>query len=306
MINNIKSRGFITIATGKEEYYQLAENLLKSYRCFSKNPLPFAILCDRENNHTVDFDNVIVFENGSSNSYLDKLCLGDYIPYDENIFIDADCLAFGDLNKLFDYFQRADDFSCFGRVLPLEDKSGWFEYDNIGKLQNRVSYVIGLHGGIYFMRKGAVVEKVFDEAKSFISDYASFNFKGEFETPGDEPLVALSMAINDCRPIPFRLEAICCYWECLKNISIDITEGKALIHGDSYINTILVHWGTRFTKGLEYKKQVELLNIIRLNYDDQNKRIMKCKKKYAILFLTERINKLTRRIYSKIKRTIHV
>jgi len=306
MINNIKSRGFITIATGKEEYYQLAENLLKSYRCFSKNPLPFAILCDRENNHTADFDKVIVFENGSSNSYLDKLSLGDYIPYDENIFIDADCLAFGDLNKLFDYFQRADDFSCFGRVLPLKDKSGWFEYDNIGKLQNRVSYVIGLHGGIYFMRKGAVVKKVFEEAQRFIPDYASFKFKGKFETPGDEPLVALSMAVNNCRPIPFRLEAICCYWECLKNISIDITEGKALILGNPYIKTMLVHWGTRFTKGLEYKKQVELLNIIQCDYDDQNKRIVKCKKKYALLFLKERINKLTRRIYSKIKRTIHV
>ena len=46
------------------------------------------------------------------------------LPYDVNIFIDADCIAYGDLNKLFDMFKDADDFSCFGRVLPLNDKTG--------------------------------------------------------------------------------------------------------------------------------------------------------------------------------------
>ena len=41
----------------------------------------------------------------------------------------------------------ADDFSCFGRVLPLNDKTGWFEYENLGELKQKVSYVVGLHGG---------------------------------------------------------------------------------------------------------------------------------------------------------------
>lgn len=50
------TRGFITIATGKELYYQLAQNLLKSYRLYSRNPMPFAILCDRENTYTEQFD----------------------------------------------------------------------------------------------------------------------------------------------------------------------------------------------------------------------------------------------------------
>ena len=63
-----------------------------------------------------------------------------------NIFIDADCLAYGDLNVLFDVFDSADDFSCFGRVLPLDDKTGWFEYEHLGELRPRVTNVIGLHG----------------------------------------------------------------------------------------------------------------------------------------------------------------
>lgn len=94
------TKGFITLATGKEEYYRLARNLLRSYRFFCAEPLPFAILADRENECTTEFDNVILFRDGATNSYLDKLSLGEYLPYDINIFIDSDCLAFGDLNRL--------------------------------------------------------------------------------------------------------------------------------------------------------------------------------------------------------------
>lgn len=44
----VMKNGFFTIATGDEQYYKMAHNLLRSYRHFTKNPLPFAILCDRE------------------------------------------------------------------------------------------------------------------------------------------------------------------------------------------------------------------------------------------------------------------
>ena len=65
------TRGFITIATGKELYYQLAQNLLKSYRLYSRNPMPFAILCDRENTYTEQFDQTVILEH-PLNSFWDK------------------------------------------------------------------------------------------------------------------------------------------------------------------------------------------------------------------------------------------
>ena len=64
------TKGFITIATGKEEYYQLARNLLHSYRYFCAEPLPFAILADRENEYTAEFDNVLLFSWRFSSFYV--------------------------------------------------------------------------------------------------------------------------------------------------------------------------------------------------------------------------------------------
>lgn len=297
-----KSKGFITVATGKEEYYRLAQNLLHSYRYFCDTPLPFAILCDRENEFTTEFDDVLIFRGEAVNSYLDKLKLGENLPYDANIFIDADCLAYGDLNRFFDYFEGADDFSCFGRVLPLEDKTGWFEYENLGELQGKVSYVLGLHGGIYFMRKGDTSRKVFSDAQALIPDYSKFKFKGRFDTPGDEPLIALSMAINHCHPIPFKGGAICCYWERVGCMSIDIAEGKAMIKNEPKETINLVHWGTRYTRELEYQKQIELLHIVEIYGIKDSGRLRKCRVKYGILMEVERRKKFAVRVINKIKR----
>ena len=297
-------KGFITIATGNKEYYRLARNLLRSYHFFCKERLPFTILCDQENEYTEEFDDVIFYKNSATNSYLDKLNLGEYILYDETIFIDADCLAFGDLNQLFDYYQNADSFSCFGRVLPLDDTTGWFEYDNLGKYKNKVSYVVGLHGGIYYMRKGKIVKEIFHFAKALIPDYSKFKFKGKFDTPGDEPLVALSMALNNCHPIPYRLEAICCYWEYVDCIKIDIVKPEARIERGTGVDTILAHWGTRYTKELEYQRQIELLEILMDDIQEKKHRISKCNKKYDKLITIQKQKKYILRVINKIKRIV--
>ena len=60
-----QTKGFITVATGKEEYYQLAANLCVHIIC-SAITLPFAILADQKNTYTDKFDDVIVFPDGAS------------------------------------------------------------------------------------------------------------------------------------------------------------------------------------------------------------------------------------------------
>lgn len=254
------SHSFLTIAMGDEKYYKMATNLLQSYRYFSKSPLPFAILADRENEYTAKFDDVMLLENAHCN-YLDKLSMLESLPYDVNIFIDADCIAYGDLNKLFDMFKDADDFSCFGRVLPLNDKTGWFEYENLGELKQKVSYVVGLHGGVYYMRKSKRCDAVAETAKALVPRYKEYSFKGNFATPGDEPLIALSMALNDCKPIPHDLRGILCYWEYVGQMRLSITDGVAAVK-NTEVRTDLLHWGTRFTITPLYRKQIADLRTL--------------------------------------------
>ena len=297
------TKGFITIATGNEIYYKMAVNLLRSYKYCSSSPLPFAIIADEHNEFTKEFDDVRIFNEAKCN-YLDKLEMYDYLPYDINIFIDADCLVYRDINRLFDIFENADDFSCFGRVLPLDDKTGWFEYENLNSdLQNQIDYVVGLHGGIYYMRKTDLCKKVFDSAKKFSEEYYSYGFKGKFTNPGDEPLIALSMAVNKCKPIPHDFSAIFCYWECENSIKLSLKNNSAYVIPES-IYTDIVHWGTRFTKTPVYQKQISALDLlienksgVMLNLSDF---------KYSMIILGNRILRFAKRVFNKIKRILHL
>ena len=293
-------KGFVTVATGKEQYYKIARNLLRSYRFTTKEPLPFAVFCEQENEYTKEFDEVRVYPN-ATRSYLDKLEMFDLLPFDINIFIDADCLAFRDINRLFEIFEDADDFCCFGRVLPLDDKTGWFEYDNLNdELKEKTNYVVGLHGGIYYMRRTEKCKAVFDCAKEFAENYADYKFKGKFETPGDEPVVALSMAVNNCKPIVHDLTSIICYWEHENLFKVNIEKGTALSK-DIQISTDIVHWGTRFTESLPYKKTMAALNLSLEN--KSGIAITLSNIRYCVLTLFEQITKLCNRIINKIKRT---
>lgn len=295
------TKGFITVATGDKHYYKIALNLLKTYRLACDEPLPFAIFCDEENEYTKEFDDVRIYEN-ATRSYLDKLEMFSMLPYDINIFIDADCLVFKNINRLFDMLSDADDFCCFGRVLPLDDKTGWFEYDNLNdELKGKIDYVVGLHGGIYYMRKTELCKKVLDDAKAFSENYADYKFKGKFSTPGDEPVVALSMAVNKCKPIPHDLSALICWWEYENNFKLDISSGAAFCK-KLETDTDIIHWGTRFTKTLPYLKQVSLAEL-EISGKSRFKKLL-TGARFDVLMLFEKINRLKIRVLNRLKRAL--
>ncbi len=297
------TKGFITVATGSEKYYKMAVNLLHSYRYCSSSPLPFAIIADEHNQFTKEFDQVCIFDAAKCN-YLDKLEMFEHLPYDINIFIDADCLVYRDINRLFDEFSDADDFSCFGRVLPLDDKTGWFEYDNLrDDIKTQIDYVVGLHGGIYYMRKTDLCRKVFDTAKEFSKDYYSYGFKGNFANPGDEPLIALSMAVNKCKPIKHDSSAIYCYWECENSIKLSMKNNSAYIIPENAY-TDIVHWGTRFTSKPVYLKQVSALDLLRENKSGIILTLSDLR--YNISIIYARILSFVKRAFNKIKRVLHI
>ena len=111
------TRGFVTIATGKEHYYRIAGNLLRSYR-LNAGRYPFAIICDRENEYTAEFDKVVRMEK-PTNSYMDKLRLFDCLPFEETIFIDADCLVYGGR-----FLSRRTTVPCSGAPTKIWIRTG--------------------------------------------------------------------------------------------------------------------------------------------------------------------------------------
>ena len=258
------TRGFVTIATGEERYFNIARNLLWSYRQFASGKYPFAIICDRENEYTAEFDDVILLKEAHCN-YLDKLQLYDYLPYDETIFIDADSLAYGDLDEWWDIFKDADDFSLFGYVwTDLKSGRGWFVPDGTGEFKDKITFIPDFNGGIYYMRRSEKCRRVFELANYFAEHFSEYAFNG-FNTAADEPCLALAMAVEQCVPLDIKEKGLV-FAPARKDIELDISKPIAFYHGknaeDAY-NVSLVHWSNYRTKLALYKFEVEKLKHLR-------------------------------------------
>ncbi|MBQ7173299.1 MAG: hypothetical protein IJR88_04200 [Clostridia bacterium] len=265
MEQNQSSRGFVTIATGKEQYYKIAANLLKSYRFFAKEPLPFAIIADQENEYTRLFDKTIILKNPHY-SYLDKIELLRNIPYQETIFVESDCLAYADLNCFFNSFENANDFSMFGRSLPLDTKEvGWFKLEETGKYREQIAFHQRFHSAIIYLRQGEICQKIYDVCKDVYDHFEEYNIGGNQEAM-DDKLFAIGSAVLHCKMTSNSFEnnytAYCCYPADRKakrkpKPQIKLQKMAVLDYKrEKWMNAFICHWATFNTKRAIYKREI--------------------------------------------------
>lgn len=263
------TRGFITIATGKDMYFQFAKNLLLSYKRYCKEPLPFAIMCDRENEYTALFDDVVLTEN-SKGAFFDKFELLLRAPYDETIFIDSDCLAYGDLNDFWEYFADADDFSGSGINYPAESKDGLFQIEEIGDYASRVKWKPQIHGGLYFFRKGETCQAIYREVQNILANYDQYRWADYCAKFADEPVLCLAMAACGCRVQDARPNNYGIPWE-VTTLNCDIFTGKCAYATAWHPLTEgghMIHWSVRYCKKPLYRFEVEKLYLME-KYDSK-------------------------------------
>ena len=261
-MNSEKTRGFITIATGNEAYYKLARNLMKSYRFHSESPLPFAILCDHTNEYTESFDKVIIIEDPTY-SFLDKLKMYQYLPYDETIFIDADTMAYSDLNIWWDTFEKGSSFSAFGVERELGSGNGWFDPEKTGIYRDTIEYIPDFCGGVYYIEKDEISSRVFSLATEFALHYREYGFK-RAKHPVDEACFSLAMAICKCkchRNMVTEKYAHTCNLPATRHVTADISKPVVYYHnGEQNYQAEALHFGNVRTHYSLYRFQKEYLD----------------------------------------------
>lgn len=233
-------KGFVTIATGDSHYYRLAVNLLRSYRQNSCDPSPFALICDRDCIEAREFDEFVLIKEAHC-SYLDKLSLYRYAPYEEVIFIDADSLILNDTRVLWQDFTDKPAFSCYGAALPLDSRAGWFFYEDMGELKSQLTFGVSMHGGLYYLRKTEQCSQIFAKALELVNHYHQYTF-AFFKDPADEPVLALSMALNGCKPCPVKGRII---FLPSHEGQLRISRTGKLMLGKYPCDTIILHFGNR-------------------------------------------------------------
>ena len=284
-------KGFITVATGNERYYILAYNLLLSYRYHSKSPMPFAILCDRRNIWTEAFDEVVLLDNPAF-SFSDKLRIVDLSPFDETLFLDADSLAYRDLNGLWDYFRDSPDIGLVGGVMPNLPGEGWWESENLGELKERVDYKVMCQGGLYYIRNNGKDLPAIMETCRYIEDhYLEYKFTIFPDVPEDETILCLAASVHHFQPVLSWAELFA-YYPAIGCLQANIRTGflkfrwprsSSWIHKTAYF----IHFGTNNTispqsNGLYYRE------VSRLTYHPNSREE---RKERVVFFIRDAVNK---------------
>lgn len=236
----------MTIATGDKKYHDMAKTLVKSYKLTSEKPVRFGVITDNASDKFEEFDDVILIEDATC-SYMDKIDIMRYSPYDETLFIDSDCIAFNDLNVFWKDFRGGGDFSAYGKVFNEDSDLAWFKISETLQYEKFLKYSIDLHGGIYYFRKSKYVDDIYKTCMDISNNYKSFRFKN-FKKPADEPIIALAMAVNGAKPTE-QINNRFCFLRNTKKLKADFFNRRlSYLFNDGYTTDgRLVHFGTSRT-----------------------------------------------------------
>lgn len=243
-------KGFFTIATGDKKYYRLANNLLQSYRLHNSQ-YPFSILCDRENEYTKDFDEVILLNDVKMN-YQDKFRMLIDSPYDEGFFIEPDCLIYRNISHFFDLFAESSDVASFG--WNDAELTTWF--DNPEKIIEKYGKCIQstplFCPGYMFIRKSDTCKKMYHDLivladwilENTISDNPRLMGGSGLR---DDPLFFIAMKLNKCScPVKPRIGKCINYPRVKKLLGISMQSGTLdVLQEEEYNNCNLLHFSTR-------------------------------------------------------------
>lgn len=269
----------MTLATGNVVYYKMAANLLASFRIHNPG-VPFAIICDRKNEYTEQFDDVIVLEKANRN-YLDKFSLLVKSPYDESIFIEPDCLIYRNLDFFWELLSQESDCSSFGWNSGGLDC--WFKTDETRKCLfeivpeiNENSIVPLFNPGYIFIRKGSKCKKMYEDCleiakriseNEVLSIYPSILCGKNLR---DDPIFSIAMAMNGfvCHTKPKIGKCIFLPSHYSVN-KIDIIKGELNVtdkNENKFEGCSLLHFSTRraLEEGL-YLWQTVVVNLKKKN-----------------------------------------
>lgn len=254
-----RTRGVLTIASGSDEYVMLAGALLKSIRLNAPRE-SVAVVTDRRDHPVISrFDHVIDFDARNGGGFAQKLHLPAYAPFDETLYIDADCLAYGSLQELWAVFETVPSVGVIARRTPTPFWCA--DLDRLPERYRLPSY-LEFNGGLYYIRRGEASDAVFSEARAIFDrsdEFGLITFGGE---PGDEPAMALALSRAGVGAVDDRGRGMRTPSALTGQATLDIARQRAaFVKWGSPVAPVLVHYaGGRWRRPI-YRQQLLSLRL---------------------------------------------
>lgn len=163
------TQGYLALATGPRKYVDLAMNLAASIKVVDPTR-PVCLVHDRAADipaeaHRLFDDFALLDDDPAYRPILNKLRLLHASPYDQSMFIDADCLLVR--HDVSDYWSRcgAEPFAITGQVAT----AGTWKGNDVGMLMQtyQAPYVVMMNSGLFYFDKSPISAAFFADLNSF-------------------------------------------------------------------------------------------------------------------------------------------
>ena len=252
-------KGFITVANG-EYYCKLAKHLFMSYKMFGNCDFPFYVITDKEGEELLKdvFDGVIVWD-GFTKSTVNKLVVFTNTPFEETIFIDADCSIVNDIGYLFERFEEnGSELSAISGIHSLEGRKNGIQFSKttIDKLGLTYDFP-NFNGGVYFFNKAGQGKEMIDYMMNYVLpnynelDLMVGNSAAEMY---DEPVVIVSMIKWGMKTIPQETNAMYLVQNA-KKVKWNMRKRNCSFQWyDKMVSPSIIHWKVGGTETYNYEK----------------------------------------------------
>ncbi|MDB5137149.1 MAG: hypothetical protein JWP37_3752, partial [Mucilaginibacter sp.] len=268
----------ITFATNQMSYVQFALNCAQSI--LAHNDIPVFIVSNLDFPIPVKFrDRVFIIPAKPEHVSLGigmKLYIDEYVQTEHTLFIDSDCICFGDLN---DVFKACDgmDVTVVGNILPSADWCGEILAKTI-KENWGLDKIIRYNGGLYYIKKTTLTKSVFDKAREIAEKYDDYGFdRIKNKWINEEGPLSISMMLNKQRPIADNGYFMTDLFTDQRPRQINVLRGSRLLrnppaplrkHRPWYpgqFSPLILHFGGSNIKSYPYRSQNLLLKLRRLH-----------------------------------------
>ncbi len=188
------SEGYVLIGIG-ERYLKMAHKLADTIRKFDDRGV---VIISKVDEKTQLYKSCKTeFER---NGTLPKITLDQYLPFDHNIFVDADSLCIGDTQHVWDIFKSSDQF--IQQLGQLGKDPAFFAH----QYEKELGYDIPrVHGGCIYINREKLDPKFFP----WMRDFAFPNYRKIFHKSGlpyknsrpDQPIYGLASGLWGLKPL---------------------------------------------------------------------------------------------------------
>ncbi len=263
--------GIITIAQGSNRYIEMAKML--AFSLIQTNPdIKRAVISDApETEFEGLFDIYIPYNSSYGDGFSQKLCLDKYSPFEETLFIDADCLVVKSLNDAIRFF-KPHQFAVFGDQISTGE---W--YMDVAAMCKKfnVPSIPLFNGGVYYFKRGETATNIYTTAREIRDQYFQIEIDDFRGSMADEPLMAIAMAINKVEAVDDQALIMRTPIGINGALKIDVlNEVCAFDKQGEKAEPAIMHFAGAYSIAFHYKREIAKLKLLKVSTPLLNKKLV--------------------------------